>query len=161
MYVKRQIRIHQQSDGGTHLDVFLLPVVFDQPPNDAAFRMPKDQSTTGIFLNRKQIQCLANGAMIPSFGFFLLQKEGFQLILGLPRRRVDALQTPITPITSHHSYSKRESTNILVASALSHLLANRHQQWTAIAGLQRALFPSIRHADPHIDPTTCHRCDRS
>src|SRR5437660_2703831 len=60
-------------------------------PNDAALRMPEDQSLAILFLNRKQIEFAPETPMIAFLGFFTLLQPPIQFFLREESRAVDAL----------------------------------------------------------------------
>src|SRR5438105_860852 len=60
-------------------------------PNDAALRMPEDQSLAILFLNRKQIEFAPETPMIALLGFCTLPQPPIQFFLGEESRAVDAL----------------------------------------------------------------------
>jgi hypothetical protein len=55
---------------------FLAQVIFHLLANDAALRMPQNQTLAVVFLNRKQIEFTSELAMIALLGFFALSDPG-------------------------------------------------------------------------------------
>src|SRR5258708_32498510 len=74
------------------LQVLLAHPVFHLFADDAALGMPEAQSRPRQFLDRKQIELLANHAMVALLRLFHLLEEGIEIFLREKRRSVNALQ---------------------------------------------------------------------
>ena len=82
----------------TYLDVFVLPVVFYNTADNAAFGVPEHHPSPCILLDGEQVQLLSNSAVVSSFSFlnsFLVQ---LQLSHGFPCSTVYALWLQVTYI---------------------------------------------------------------
>mmetsp|Transcript_10564 Transcript_10564/g.22520 ORF Transcript_10564/g.22520 Transcript_10564/m.22520 type:complete len:412 (+) Transcript_10564:1084-2319(+) len=74
------------------VNVLLLPKVFDFTSDGGAFGVPEDESSSGVFLNRKKIQLLPQSPMIPLLRLFQHPLILLQLLRILPRRGINPLQ---------------------------------------------------------------------
>src|SRR5450432_4032113 len=74
------------------LEILFTHPVFHLFADDAALGMPEDQSRAGQFLNREQIQLLAQHAVVPLLGLFGLFEMVFKFLLREKRSPVNALQ---------------------------------------------------------------------
>ena len=79
----------------TALQIFGAQPVFHDGANQAALGMPEDEARTGEFLNRVQIELLAEGTMIAALGFLKLAHVLVHFLLGVERSAVDALELGI------------------------------------------------------------------
>src|SRR5438128_11098246 len=73
------------------LDQFLAQIVIHLLADDAAFRMPENQTMTVTFLDRKEIQLAPEPSVIALLGFLALFEPRIQFFLSKERRPIDAL----------------------------------------------------------------------
>jgi len=57
--------------------------------------MPEDEARAGELLNRKQVELLAEDAMVALFGFFDACQIGVEILLGEKRRAINPLELGI------------------------------------------------------------------
>jgi hypothetical protein len=77
------------------LQILLAHPVFHLFADDAALGMPEDQPRPGQLLDGKQIELLAQHAMVALLRFFQLLQVRVKILLGKKRRPVNPLQLRI------------------------------------------------------------------
>src|SRR5713226_40326 len=85
--------------------------------------MPEDQPRTGHFLNRKQIELLAQHAMIASLDLFQALEVRVQILCVEERRAIDSLQLLVLLIAQPVGSSDRRHLKRLDPSCRRHVRA--------------------------------------
>ena len=73
-------------------EILVAHPVFHLFADEAALGMPEDEAGAGELLNGEQVELLAEQAMVALLGFFELVEVVVELLLGVERRAVDALE---------------------------------------------------------------------
>mmetsp|Transcript_16868 Transcript_16868/g.41828 ORF Transcript_16868/g.41828 Transcript_16868/m.41828 type:complete len:320 (+) Transcript_16868:702-1661(+) len=87
---RRHVRRVQQLVAA--LEVRLLPVSLEQAAHLRALGVPEDEAASRVLLDGEEVEVLADLAVVAPLRLLLERLVGGELLLGLPRRAVDALQ---------------------------------------------------------------------
>src|SRR5262249_25329144 len=142
VHAKDVRRIHQRVSA---LKVLIAHPVFHLLADDAALRMPEDQSGAGEFLDAEEIQLLAKHAMVALFGLF----NGMQVLLKIfsaeERSAVDALELRVLFVAQPVSAGDAGEFKSLDASGRRHVrtAAEIHEFTVAISGDGIARFSEL------------------